>query len=186
MNSTILVQADIEERMLSAYIPLMVKLLITLVGIVILSASVITQESGEDDIINPLPVIINLDREISALFDAYLQAVPRCPMEEGSEVDNWIIDLAFLRANKAYQYAVYLPHSPDSILNTAWMNYLNASLQYIEIFAVIQKAYHNTVDSAASVYLENELILCDSIWSVSETALFQILAEKGITYEQSE
>ncbi|MBC8428875.1 MAG: hypothetical protein H8D05_01385 [FCB group bacterium] len=162
------------------------KILITiLLGITVLFYSVSAQET-EEDTVNPLGIIIHLDREISALFDAYLQAVPQCPISKGNEANNWIIDIALLRAKFAYTLALNFPQSPDSTLTNAWIDYLDASLQYIEVFSVIQKTYHSSVDSIVSVALENELILCDSLWSVRETDLFQILAEKGITYEQSE
>ena len=158
-----------------------------MLGILVFFPAAYAQE-GEDDSVNPLGAIIHLDREIAALFDAYFQAVPSCPVNESIEVNNWIMDIALLRASFAYRNAIYLPHSPDSIVNNAWVNYLDASLEYITLFSTIQKIYHNTVlpDSTVCVNIENELLLCDSLWSIRETELFQILAEKGITYEQSE
>lgn len=131
-----------------------------------------------------LDVIVDLDREMAGLLDAYLEAVPECPITPETPVRIWVLDVAWLRANAALDIAETLDiHTISSDnLSEAWTGYLNSSQQYLNVFRIIQKTYHEDIlpDSYLCIELENQLLEYDSLWSLEETTFFELLAEEEI------
>ena len=129
-----------------------------------------------------IDVIVNLDREMAGLLDAYLEAVPECPITSETPVRLWLLDVAWLRAAAALDSAETLDiHSISSHdLAEAWTSYLNASQQYLNVFRTIQIAYREVIppDSEVCIELENQLLEYDSLWSLKEAVFFELFAEE--------
>jgi len=127
---------------------------------------------------------MDMDREIEGLLDAYLEAVPECPVHPDTPVRLWVLDLAWLRADAVINEAETL--NTGSFLSGStmevWSEYLFSSKEYLNVFLEIQQAYHNTdvPDSILCIELENELLNIDSIWSVDETNLFESFVEEEV------
>ncbi|MCK4671584.1 MAG: hypothetical protein KAT47_03505 [Candidatus Aegiribacteria sp.] len=131
-----------------------------------------------------LDVIVNLDREMAGLLDAYLEAVPECPITPETPVRVWVLDVAWLRASAALSTAETLDiHSISSVdVSEAWTGYLHSSQQYLNVFRIIQKTYHKDIlpENHLSIELEDQLLEYDSLWSLEETVFFELLAEEEI------
>ncbi len=129
-------------------------------------------------------IIVNFDREMAGLLDAYLEAVPECPITPETPVRVWVLDVAWLRASAALDTAETLDiHSISSYnFSEAWTSYLHSSQQYLNVFRIIQKTYHEDIlpDSHVCIELENQLLEYDSLWSLEETVFFELLAEEVI------
>lgn len=124
--------------------------------------------------------IVNFDREISGLLDAYLEAVPECPVYPDTPVRLWVLDLAWIRADAAINEAESLRAVfPDSIAEV-WSSYLNSSKEYLRVFSVIQRTYHqiDVPESSICLELEHELLIADSIWRIEEINLFELFTEE--------
>ncbi len=129
-------------------------------------------------------IIVDLDREMAGLLDAYLEAVPECPITPETPVRIWVLDVAWLRASAALSTAAALDiHSISSAeISEAWTGYLHSSQQYLNVFRIIQKTYHEDIlpESHLCIELENQLIEYDSLWSLEEAVFFELLAEEEI------
>ena len=126
--------------------------------------------------------IVNFDREISGLMDAYLEAVPECPVYPDTPVRLWVLDLAWIRANGAICEAETLAAVFSDSIAEAWLSYLDASAAYLSVFSDIQRTYHETVvpDHSVCIELENELLIADSLWRHYEMTLFKMFTEEEI------
>ena len=131
-----------------------------------------------------LDVIVNFDREMAGLLDAYLEAVPECPITLETPVRVWVLDVAWLRASAALGTAETLDiHSISSAdVSEAWAGYLHSSQQYLNVFRIIQKTCHEDIlpESHLCIELENQLLEYDSLWSLEETEFFELLAKEEI------
>jgi hypothetical protein len=124
--------------------------------------------------------IVNFDREISGLLDAYLEAVPECPVYSDTPVRLWVLDLAWIRADAAINEAEILVTVFTDSTAAAWLSYLSSSAAYLRAFSDIQRTYHETVvpDPSVCIELENELLLADSLWRIDEMNLFELFTEE--------
>lgn len=131
-----------------------------------------------------LDVIMDFDREMAGLLDAYLEAVPECPITPETPVRVWVLDVAWLRASAALEIAETLDINSISSdnLSEAWAGYLHSSQQYLNVFRIIQKIFHEDTlpESHLCIELENQLLEYDSVWSLKETVFFELLAEEEI------
>ncbi len=128
-------------------------------------------------------VLLDLDREVSGLLDAYLEAIPACPPDEGDRVRPWLLDVAWLRASATLERAEGVDPSlmGPGFPAEEWTVWIDLSRDCLETFREIQVAYHSDVlpDSATCVALEDELLMRDSLWSARERILVELLAEEG-------
>lgn len=132
-----------------------------------------------------LPLLVDLDREVSGLLDAYLEAVPECPVLPDTPLRIWLLDLAWLRAEAAIDELMELDGDAlffDDSSRSVWVEYVTDTGELFDAFSDIQSAYHDPrlPDSALSVELEIRLLEADSAWRRSETALFELISEEGI------
>lgn len=148
--------------------------------LVLVAAEAAAAAVSDDDI----AVLIELDREMSGLLDAYLEAVPECPVHPDTPIRLWVIDLAWLRAEAAIQRAVALPPpvAPADSAGDCWSDYLAAADEYFNVFSQVQRVYHGVTlpGSTLCLELENSLIVADSIWHLSEMTLFETIAEEDL------
>lgn len=139
---------------------------------------------SEDGTGRAMSVILDLDREMAGLLDAYLEAVPECPLRSDTPVRNWVLDLAWLRAGAAMERAEQLDLGAGTSveMRNAWRNFLYSSREYMRIYHEITQACRDGFipDSSFYIDLEDRLLACDSIWSLDEEVLFEILAEEGV------
>ncbi|MFO8183842.1 MAG: hypothetical protein R6U39_06670 [Candidatus Aegiribacteria sp.] len=131
------------------------------------------------------PLLVDLDREVSGLLDAYLEAVPECPVLPDTPLRMWLLDLAWLRAGAAIDELMELDGEalfPEDSSRSVWDEYVTLTGNLFEVFSEIQSAYHGPLlpDSAVSVELEARLLEADSAWRRSEMVLFELLSEEGI------
>lgn len=131
------------------------------------------------------PLLVDLDREMSGLLDAYLEAVPECPVLQDTPLRLWLLDLAWLRAGAAIDELMELDGDallPDDSSRSVWTEYVTLTGNLYDVFSKIQSAYHGSrlPDSALSVELEVMLLEADSAWRRSEMALFELISEEGI------
>lgn len=124
--------------------------------------------------------IVNFDREISGLLDAYLEAVPECPVYLDTPVRLWVLDLAWLRADAAINEAEALGSVFSDSIAEVWSSYLNSSREYLEVFSDIQRTYHLTVvpECSVCIELENRLLIADSLWRTDEMEFFELFTEE--------
>ncbi len=124
--------------------------------------------------------IVNFDREISGLLDAYLEAVPECPVYPDTPVRLWVLDLAWIRADAAICEAETLVTVFSDSIAVAWLSYLDSSAAYLRVFSEIQRTYHETPvpDHSVSIELEDELLIADSLWRYYEMNLFKMFTEE--------
>ena len=136
--------------------------------------------SGSDSMTAPVlaPLLMGLDREVSGLMDAYLEAVPECPVREDTPVRLWLLDLAAFRASAAISRLHAAPC--DGVPEAALKSYLASCESYIRLYAGLQEFYHGGGydDPARSMELESLLIRADSVWLASGAALFGAMGEK--------
>lgn len=129
-----------------------------------------------------MQLIMNLDREISGLLDAYLEAVPECPVYPDTPVRLWVLDLAWLRAEAAIDEFERLNTGATFSDSTAeaWSAYLLSSKEYLRVFSVIQGTYHQAgvPESTVCIELESELLSIDSLWRINETELLELFVEE--------
>ena len=129
-----------------------------------------------------MQLIVNLDREISGLLDAYLEAVPECPVHPDTPVRLWVLDLAWLRADAAIDEAETLLYGslPSDSAAEAWTSYLASSIEYLNVFSEIQRTYHQTAvpESTICIELENSILYTDSVWRTDEIKLFELFAKE--------
>ena len=126
---------------------------------------------------------MNTDREVAGLLDAYLEAVPECPVRPDTPIRVGVLDLAWLRADAAMEQLDGLDiarHIPDTMAYV-WTEYIASTRRLLDVFTEVQEAYHGPVlpESLLCMELEDRLIRADSIWRRSERALFELLAEEG-------
>ncbi len=128
--------------------------------------------------------LMDMNREIEALLDAYLEAIPECPVHPDTPVRLWVLDLAWLRADAVISEAVTLNTASLFSESTikAWTEYLLSSKEYLNVFLEIQQVYHDAdvPDSALCIELENKLLNIDSIWNIDETNLFKSFVEEEV------
>lgn len=129
-------------------------------------------------------LLVDLDREVSGLLDAYLEAVPECPVLQDTPLRVWLLDLAWLRAGAAIDELMELDVDallPDDSSRVVWTEYVTLTGDLYDVFSEIQSAYHGPrlPDSGLSVGLEVMLLEADSAWRRSEMALFELLSEEG-------
>ncbi len=124
--------------------------------------------------------IVNFDREISGLLDAYLEAVPECPVYPDTPVRLWVLDLAWIRADAAISEAETLITVFSDSTEVVWLSYLDSSAEYLRVFSKIQRTYHQTdvPDSSICIELENELLIADSLWRIDEMKFFELFTEE--------
>ncbi|MCK5117768.1 MAG: hypothetical protein KAR44_14320 [Candidatus Aegiribacteria sp.] len=126
--------------------------------------------------------IVNFDREISGLLDAYLEAVPECPVYPDTPVRLWVLDLAWIRADAAITEAETLITVFSDSTEEVWLSYLDSSAAYLNVFSEIQRTYHlpDVPDSSICIELENELLIADSLWRIDEMKFFALFTEEEI------
>lgn len=136
--------------------------------------------AGSDSMTAPVlaPLLIGLDREVSGLMDAYLEAVPECPVREDTPVRLWLLDLAAFRASAAISRIHGAPR--DGVPEADLKSYLASCESYIRLYAGLQEFYHGGGydDPARSMELESLLIRADSVWLAAGAALFGAMGEK--------
>jgi hypothetical protein len=143
----------------------------------IITAGSLTADEGEP---RATPFLVDLDREIAGLLDAYLEAVPECPACSDTPLRLWVLDLAFIRADAAMLEAETIDMQFSGSIEEAWLQYLDSSREYIRIFLQIQNAYHSESlpEATECVELENNLLIADSLWRIDETELFELLSKE--------
>lgn len=154
----------------------------TILLILILALLPVEGNTAEVRIPEPqvIQFIVNFDREISGLLDAYLEAVPECPVYPDTPVRLWVLDLAWIRADAAINEAEALITIFSDSTAEVWSSYLNSSKEYLEVFSNIQRTYHQTgvPESSVCIELENELLIADSLWRIDEMKLFVLFTEE--------
>jgi len=157
----------------------MMKILFLILVLVLLPADGYTASSSipEPEI---MQFIVNFDREISGLLDAYLEAVPECPVYPDTPVRLWVLDLAWIRADAAITEAETLKTVFSDSTEEVWLSYLDSSSEYLMVFSVIQRTYHQeeVPESSVCIELENALLIADSIWRIDEMKLFELFTEE--------
>jgi hypothetical protein len=148
-------------------------------GTVIIAAFILA--AGQPDADSGLiGTIDRMDREMSGLLDAYLEAVPECPVRADTPVRIWVMDLAWIRATAAFDEAYGLRPSlpPDQL--EAWNAYLKSSSAYLALFRSVRDVYSaaGLPDSSLSLEMETQLIDMDSLWLESEAGLLAIYSEE--------
>lgn len=131
-----------------------------------------------------MQLIIDFDREIAGLLDAYLEAVPECPVYTDTPVRLWVLDLAWLRADAAIEEVEIINTEAEFSDSTAkaWSAYFLSSKEYLRVFSEIQSAYHQTTvpESTVCIELESKLLNIDSLWRIDETELFVLFVEEEV------
>jgi hypothetical protein len=127
-----------------------------------------------------ITVIDRMDREMSGLLDAYLEAVPECPVREDTPVRIWLMDLAWLRASGTVRESSGIRLYLSGDLLAAWQTYLKNSSRYLTLFRSVRDVYNrdDLPDSSLSLELETQLMDMDSLWHESEALLLNIYAEE--------
>ncbi|MBN2586578.1 MAG: hypothetical protein JXR55_04720 [Candidatus Fermentibacteraceae bacterium] len=130
-----------------------------------------------------LQILIDVDREVSGLLDAYLEAVPECPARSDTPLRLWVLDLAWIRAGSAIDSMMTLQPPmllPDSQLSS-WTDFISGTEELFRVYDEIQSAYHapSLPDSSLCVMLEDRLLRADSVWRHSEMVLFELMSEEG-------
>ncbi len=143
----------------------------------------LTLTSAEQEPADDLQVLIDLDREVSGLLDAYLEAIPECPARPDTPLRLWVLDLAWIRAGSAIDSMMTLQPPmllPDSQLSS-WTDFISGTEELFGVFTEIQNAYHgpSLPDSSQCVMLEDRLLRADSVWRHSEMTLFELMSEEG-------
>lgn len=127
--------------------------------------------------------LVDMDREISGMLDAYLEAVPECPARIDTPLRLWVLDLAWLRAEAVIEEAEKLetPALSDT-LQAVWNEYLSASRNCFRVLSEIQMVYHqpSLPPESLSIELENELLQADSVWRNAEERLFELIDENEV------
>ena len=126
--------------------------------------------------------IVNFDREIAGLLDAYLEAVPECPVYPETPVRLWVLDLAWIRADAAITEAETLIAIFSDSTAEMWLSYLTSSKEYLRVFSDIQRTYHqaDVPEHSVCIELENQLLSADSLWRIDEMKLFELFTEEDI------
>lgn len=129
-----------------------------------------------------LQVLLDVDREVSGLLDAYLEAVPECPVRSDTPIRLWVLDLAWLRAGAAIDSLLELDpvgFLPESRLD-AWMEFTANTEGLFRVYTEVQRLYHGTSlpDSSTCVELEDRLINADSTWRHAQMTLLEYLSEE--------
>ncbi|MCK4806452.1 MAG: hypothetical protein KAT09_02335 [Candidatus Aegiribacteria sp.] len=154
----------------------------TILSILILALLPVEGHTAETRILEPqvMQFLINFDREISGLLDAYLEAVPECPVYPDTPVRLWVLDLAWIRADAAINEAETLGTAFSDSTTEVWLAYLNSSKEYLRVFTDIQRTYHQTVvpESTVCIELENGLLSADSLWRIDEIRFFKLFTEE--------
>lgn len=124
--------------------------------------------------------IVNFDREISGLLDAYLEAVPECPVYPDTPVRLWVLDLAWIRADAAITEAETLITVFSGSTEEIWLSYLDSSVEYLRVFSDIQRTYHlaDVPERSVCIELENALLTADSLWRIDEMKFFELFTEE--------
>ncbi len=127
-----------------------------------------------------ITVVDRMDREMSGLLDAYLEAVPECPVREDTPVRIWLLDLAWLRATGSMRNAASFPLPEIEGLEEAWFRYLETSAEFLSVFRYVRDVYSEGFfpDSSLSVELERRLISADSLWQAAEVHFLNTYSEE--------
>jgi hypothetical protein len=130
-----------------------------------------------------LDFLRDLDIEVAGLLDAYLEAVPECPVRSDTPIRLWVLDVAWLRVSGILDTALELDShafGPD-FPSREWEVYLQASSSFLTVFGTISETYHldSVPDSTRCIELETDLLRADSLWRETESNLFLRLAEEG-------
>lgn len=128
-------------------------------------------------------VLSEMDREVSGLLDAYLEAVPECPLRPDTPLRLWVLDLAWLRAGAAID-SVLKMDPPQQLADSqlgSWADFVGCTGDLFDVYTTVQRAYHGPTlpDSSECILLEDHLIRADSIWCHSERVLLELLSEEG-------
>ena len=129
-----------------------------------------------------LSLIDRMDREMSGLYDAYLEAIPECPVLEDTPIRLWLLDLAWLRASGGLTTALAFAPPEEAGLDEAWHAYISTSVDYMTDFRRVRDIYARDFlpDTSLSIDLERMLFNTDSIWQLSEEVLLNTFAEKEL------
>ena len=172
----------IETGYSSTYIPDAMKTRMTF-ALLVLPALLTLPSSGAADEAFTLDFLLTLDREVSGLLDAYLEAIPECPVSMDTPLRLWVLDAAWLRTRAVLDHAAsVLPgDDPPVFPMESWEAYLARSEGYLDVFRSIQVSYHEEPipDSIHSVEMELRILEADSVWRNAEQELFTRLAEEG-------
>ncbi len=145
--------------------------------VICLSVAPVTQTDTDQYFIT---VVDRMDREMSGLLDAYLEAVPECPVREDTPVRIWLLDLAWLRATGSMRDAASFSLPEIEGLEEAWSRYLKTSAEFLSVFRYIRYVYSKGIfpDSSLSLELERRLLSADSLWQTAEVHLLNTFAEE--------
>lgn len=169
----------LETYLQNSYICIMNKVILSILIPALLPVAGHTAEVGVPDP-QVMRFIVNFDREISGLLDAYLEAVPECPVYPDTPVRLWVLDLAWIRVDAAINEAEALGSVFSDSTAEAWSSYLNSSREYLGVFSDIQMTYHLTVvpECSACIELENRLLIADSLWRIDEMEFFELFTKE--------
>lgn len=172
----------IETGYPSTYIPDAMKTIMTF-ALWVLPALLALPSPGAADEVFTLDFLLTLDREVSGLLDAYLEAIPECPVRMDTPLRLWVLDAAWLRTRAVLDHAasVYPVDDPPGFPVGSWDAFLAESEGYLDVFRSIQVSYHEESfpDSVQSVEMELRILEADSVWRNAELELFTRLAEEG-------
>lgn len=171
----------IETSAVSTYIPGIMKPMMKSLILLLAAGSAAAPRTG--DLEFSLEFLRNFDTEVASLLDAYLEAVPECPIREDTPVRLWVIDTAWIRTSGALETALSIDTrgAEAGFPVPEWEDYLSATGDYLEAFGTVQEAYHSVPppDGPGSLGLEADLLRADSLWRVAEFNLYERLAEEG-------
>jgi hypothetical protein len=137
--------------------------------------------TGNYDVMEPL---VMLDREVSGLLDAYLEAVPECPVRQDTPLRMWVLDLAWLRADAAIDEVMNVDYSELFTDNqmVVWDEFRLRTKALFDVYTEVQRVYHESSppDTGLSIRLEDSLLEADSLWRESEMILFETISEEEL------
>jgi len=124
--------------------------------------------------------LAHLDRELSGLLDAYLEAVPECPVHPDTPLRLWVLDLAWLRAKSAVDSLLMIDGTAFTTDSLLWSRFVSGTLDLFEVFSGIQEVYHETdvPGDSMCIKLEDMLISADSTWRHYETVLLDSISKE--------
>jgi len=159
------------------------KLPAVLVAMLLLTAPVPSASAQPPSAGFQLAFLRDIDVEIAGLLDAYLEAVPECPVRADTPVRPWVLDVALLRVGGAIETAAGLDVSSfgDPFPVTEWEDYLLTAADLRDVFRAISETCHSdsVPDSLTSIGLEGDLLRADARWREAESRLYERLAEEG-------
>jgi hypothetical protein len=128
----------------------------------------------------PPAALVQLDREMGGMLDAYLEAVPECPVMEDTPVRLWLLDLALVRAEGAYRRAFSEPPPSDGDLRAAVKRYLSSCEAYLAVFTEVRDALRaGSPGPEECERAERGILSADSSWTGAGSRLFGLILEEG-------